>query len=193
VKHGQTTYFMVPLQHDVALGENLTGGVWPGCDDVVVRGPDGRRVNAPPPDRPADLVRLRGVPAQAAVGVVRPAPVRPERTRVAFVAPGFITELRSHPLHVAIYGRRGAPTADCARPRRLIGRVRIPPGPPYARFTVQAAGGLRWRLQLVPGAAYRGPRRAGLPYVALGDRITASGLACASRVLVADALQVSGT
>jgi hypothetical protein len=173
----------------LAQGANLHGGVLPGCDDVVVLGPDGQRLDSPPPDVPVELQRIRGVSPKLAV-------TRPDQPGV-FLAPGTFPELPGHPLHKALFGSRSMPDAmrdrTCGPPHRVRGVLPFTPGA-IGRITVATPSGVQVDVLVDAGTRFRGARRiAGQPSVAKGDALTVVGRRCADtyeRPLVATRIRV---
>jgi hypothetical protein len=157
----------------VEQGAPLRGGVVPGCDDVVIIGPDGRRENEPPPDTAVDLVRVAGVRAAVAVAM-------PGRSDV-FIAPGFLPELASHPLHEALFAE--PPRERCPGSKTVTRTGRIVSAPGFGRQLGMRGGG--GQSSVAVGAATRvlgGTRRAGLPYLRKGDAIRVTGRRCGRTV-----------
>lgn len=157
-RHGHL-YIGASLHRSVELAGALRA-TRPGCDDAIAIGPDGRRSNPPPPDREIRLRRIRGVHPDVALGSSR---------RRAYVAPGYLTELSSHPLHRGLWRRRDLPRPRRCREVVVSGRLKWQPG--FATLFRVAGRNLALRAD----ARYLGRRRHGLPYVATGDRITARG------------------
>ncbi len=186
---GGAFYTPAALQSDVRMGPAVAGGILPGCDDHIVMGPNGERINPVPPDVPIALRAISGVPTVLALA-------RPEEPRAAYLAPGSLPQLPSHPLHKAIYGRRrpvSARRADCLAPRTVSAVVtgsQSGTGP----LAVQTPGGRTIGVAVERGTRVRGARRAGgHPYLRPGDRVSITGPRCGSgwsSVLVADRIRV---
>lgn len=81
VKRNGDVYLGMSLRGTLPLGAALAGGMAPACDDVIVIGPEGKRMNPRPSDEPTELSAIAGVPAALAV-------VRPQDPRTAYLAPG---------------------------------------------------------------------------------------------------------
>lgn len=186
---GGAFYTPATVQSDLRMGQAVPGGILPGCDDVIVIGPSGERINPVPPDVPIELRAIAGVPTVLALA-------RPGEPRSAYLAPGSLPQLPSHPLHRAIYGRRhpvSARRADCLAPRTVtavVGGAQTGIGP----LAVQTRGGRTIGVAVERGTRVRGARRAGRhPYLRAGDRVTITGPRCGtgwSSVLVADRIRV---
>jgi hypothetical protein len=136
------------------------GGVNPACNDA---GPQA----APQPDEPVALRALRGVPARIAV-------VRPGATREAWLAPGFLLALPSHPLHAVAAHAPASALFGCAAPVLLGGRTRTQPGFSTAGFVVDA-GDLDVDVLVRSSTRVRTPRIAGVPYIGQNRRLTIRG------------------
>src|SRR5947209_14644244 len=65
VRYSGATYFGSALT--AVEGRSLSGGVLPGCNDVIVHDAQGHDVSPRQPDQPVALRRVRGVPARLAV------------------------------------------------------------------------------------------------------------------------------
>ncbi len=162
-------------------------------DGVVYRGralAEGRSVSVAravgqgsgPCDPDVTVRAIAGVPPAVAVAVVA---FGETKTDAVFLAPGFVPAMASHPLHREMFGVRRRWTLDlgdpCRRPIRIGGRIRPPIG--SGRLLVGR------RIVLFDGRTrYRGPRRAGLPYLTGGERVVVRGGACRGRRVVADVL-----
>lgn len=174
VRFHDAFYTHAATRSTVATGSRLHGGLVPGCNDTVVLGPDGRRLDAAEPDRPAKLRRLRGIPARLAVAQ--------HGTPGVFVAPGTFPALRDHPLHGALHGSRSVPDARrgrrCGPAHVVTGTV---PSTPLAggRLTVRTAAGTSVSLTVDAATRFRRGRRvAGQPVVARGDTLRIVGQRC---------------
>ena len=182
-------YEHAETRNTVARGSGLPGGVVPGCDDTVVLGPQGQRLDPPEPDTPVELQRIRGVPARLAV-------VRPGQPGV-FLAPGTFPELPGHPLHKALYGSRDAPAATkdrvCGPPHRVTGYLPFTPAAGSA-MTLRTAEGLDVPVVVDARTRFRGAQRvARQPVVSGGDALAVVGRRCADafeRPLVAQRIRV---
>ena len=168
-------YTHAETRKGVARGAGLNGGVRPGCDDTVVLGPDGQRLDEPEPDVPVVLQRVRGVSAKLAVS-------QPGVPGV-YLAPGTFPQLPRHPLHKALHGARRMPdeTKDrvCGPAYRVRGVLRVTPlaGGPLSLTTRE---GLDVTVLVDAGTRLRGARRvADQPVVAGGDDLTVTGRSCA--------------
>lgn len=189
VNFGDAFYQHAETRKGVAQGASLHGGVVPGCDDTVVLGPRGERLDAPAPDVPVELQRIRGVSAKLAV-------VLPGQPGV-FLAPGTFPELPGHPLHKALYGSRTAPDAmadrDCGPPHRVTGYLPYTPGP-GGHMTLRTADGIDVPVAVDANTRFRGARRmARQPVVSGGDALAVVGRRCAdafARPLVAQRIRV---
>ena len=183
-----TFYAGMSARAAVPVGQALSGGVVPGCDDVIVIGPDGRRVNPKPPDTPVRLNRVRGVSAALAV-------TRPDMRRTLYLAPGTFPQLASHPLHERIYGDRPAARRRSCSGRRTI-RVRVADTPAAgANIRVRTPGGNFTFVEVQRGTKLRGARKvAGQPSLREGDRLTVTGVRCGGTgfdsALVAERIRV---
>ena len=182
-------YQYAETRNGIAQGAALDGGIMPGCDDTVVLGPEGQRLDQPEPDVPIELQRIRGVSPKLAV-------VRPGQPGV-FLAPGTFPELPRHPLHGALYGSRAAPDAmrdrDCGPPHRVTGFLPYTPGAGSA-MTLRTAAGTDVPVVVEARTRLRGARRvAGQPTVGGGDALAVIGRRCADaydRPLVAMRIRV---
>jgi len=164
----------------IEQGRPLDGGRYPGCDDFIVVGPDGKRQNEPPPSTPADLVRVEGVRAAIAVAV-RDDPG-------AFLAPGYLAGVRSHPLHTAFYAKPSR--RPCARGARVTRSGTLPFQPGFGKRLVLERGSRETDLEVEPSTRIRGVRtRAGLPYFDRGDRLRVTGRRCSANRLVAEVIR----
>lgn len=189
VSFGDAFYQHAETRRGVAQGAVLDGGVVPGCDDTVVLGPQGQRLDPPEPDVPVALQRIRGVSARLAV-------VLPGQPGV-FLAPGTFPELPGHPLHASLYGPRGAPRAmkgrDCGPPHRVTGYLPFTPGAGSV-MTLRTADGVDVPVVVDARTRLRGARRvARQPVVAGGDALAVVGRRCADsfeRPLVAQRIRV---
>ena len=181
-------YVGVPAPDTVKPGHRVRGGVRPGCNDYVEIDENGEAVPAKEPDRPIEMRRIRGVPARIAVLV-------PDRPGRMYVARGFLPQLRSHPLHRAIYGAHGADERgrrECGEPQTVRGRLPWQPGfdvvfrvDHETRHTIVTVDA----LTRVRGA----PRVAGTPHFRRGDAVAVTGRPChGSRdtLFVADRIRV---
>jgi hypothetical protein len=153
----------------LAVGDSLGTGTVPACRDTIVVGGGAR-----PPERgrSVDVLPISGVPARVAVAIAGGA-------RTAYLAPGYLPQLREHPLHRALYGR-----AD--RPLETLGR-RCGDAPAVrGRLVGAEPGGLRVRRET--GGTKRmlvdvrtrvaGLERDGLPYLTPGARVRVETLRC---------------
>lgn len=189
VKFDDAFYQLAETRKSLANGPALRGGVIPGCDDTVVLGPQGQRLDAPEPDVPVELQRIRGVSPKLAV-------VRPGRPGV-FLAPGTFPELPGHPLHRTLYGPRDVPDATrdraCGPPHRVTGFLPYTPGPGRP-VTLRTAEGIDVTVVVDARTRFRGARlRAGQPVVAGGDALAVVGRRCSDpheRPLVAMRIRV---
>lgn len=175
VNFGDAFYQHAETRKGVAKGAGLHGGVVPGCDDTVVLGPQGERLDPPEPDVPVELQRIRGVSAKLAV-------VRPGQPGV-FLAPGTFPELPGHPLHKALYGPRTAPDATtdraCGARHRVSGYLPYTPGA-GGPMTLRTAEGLDVPIVVDAHTRFRGARRvARQPVVTGGDALAVVGRRCA--------------
>jgi hypothetical protein len=137
----------------------VRGAVNPACNDA---GPQA----APQPDQPVALRALKGVPARIAV-------VRPGATREAWLAPGFLLALPSHPLHAVAAHAPPSALFGCAAPVVVSGRTRTQPG--FVAGFVVHAGGLNVDVLVRSSTRVRTPRVAGVPYIGQGRRLTIRG------------------
>ena len=189
VNFDEAFYQHAETRKGVARGAGLHGGVLPGCDDTVVLGPQGQRLDHPEPDVPVELRRIRGVSPRLAVAI----PGQPG----VFLAPGTFPELPGHPLHKALYGPRDAPDAtmdrDCGPPHRVTGYLPFTPGP-GGLMTLRTAEGLDVPVVVDANTRFRGARRvARQPVVSGGDALAVVGRRCADtfeRPLVARRIRV---
>ena len=168
-------YTQTQTRDGVARGASVQGGVQPGCDDVVVLGPDGQRLDEPEPDVPVELLRIRGVSTKLAV-------TRPDQPGV-FLAPGTFPQLPRHPLHTALHGSRRAPDATEDRscgPRTRHRGVLLATPPAGGEIALTTSAGLDLPVIVDARTRFRGARRvAGQPVVAAGDALTVTGRRCA--------------
>ena len=154
-----------------AAGAALSGGVVPGCNDTVVTGLDGRPLSPTEPDTAVDLRRVRNVPAALAVMTTGP-------YGGLYLAPGYLPQLASHPLHRLFRPNAGR---GCGSATRLTGTVS---GQPASALGVRAGSRLLDVL-VQRRTAVRAPLRAGQPRLRNGDRVRLSGRACAGSAFVA--------
>jgi hypothetical protein len=148
----------------VGVGRRLGTGVYPCNPEVTVKA-------------------LAGVPPAAAVAV--PAPGETETDEV-YLAPGFLTALASYPLHAALYDVRRRWTSDlrphCRRPVALHGV--LDPKSSEPRLLVGR------KIVMIDGhTRYRGPHRAGLPYLRGGEHIRVRGRACPDTRVMAQVIR----
>ena len=189
VKLAGAFYQHAETRDGVAQGATLGGGVLPGCDDTVVLGPQGQRLDAPEPDVPVELQRIRGVSPKLAVA-------RPGQPGV-FLAPGTFPQLPGHPLHRVLYGSRTAPDAmrdrTCGPPHRVTGYLPYTPAA-GGGMTLRTATGIDVPVVIDARTRVRGARRAaGQPIVAGGDALAVVGRRCSDpyeRPLVAMRVRV---
>jgi hypothetical protein len=121
---------------------------------------------------------IAGVPPAAAVAMAAPGETQ---TDDVYLAPGFLPAMPSHPLHAALFDER--PRADrlrhrCRQATHLDGVAESISG--FGRLVMAGRNvffGRRTR--------YRGPRRAGLPYLRGGERVVVRGWACRGTRVVA--------
>lgn len=170
--HG-TTYAAVAAPKPPAPGRALRGGVRTGCRDVVVDAPDGAAADAA--DVPVRLRALRGVDPALAVRL----------GAMLYLAPGFLPQLASNPLHRLFPGRHGR---RCAGTRHLTGAVAGPVGPTL--WIVTPTGPVEILVQR--DTRVRAPHRAGQPHLATGDRIAVTGRSCAGPALEAASIRRAG-
>jgi hypothetical protein len=154
--------------------------------------PEGRSVSVGAPvgdgsdacGREVTVRAIAGVPPAAAVVAV--APGETEANSV-FLAPGFMPAMASHPLHAELFDVRRRWTTElrdrCRQATRLDGVVE----PIDQIAQLQLPG----RIVLIDGRTlYRGPRRAGLPYLEGGERLVVRGRACRGTRVVAQVIRV---
>jgi hypothetical protein len=125
---------------------------------------------------------ITGVPPVAAVASAAPGETQ---TSDVFLAPGFLPAMASHPLHAALFdGRQRADRLRhrCRQATRLDGVAESING--FGRLMMGGKNvffGGRTR--------YRGPRRAGLPYLGGGERLVIRGRACRGTRVVAQLIR----
>jgi hypothetical protein len=135
-------------------------------------------------DSDVTVSAITGVPPEAAVAVV--APEETEANEV-YLAPGFLPAMASHPLHATLFDVRQRWTTDlrhrCRQATRLDGVIKSNDQLAQLR--------LAGRIVLIDGRTlYRGPRRAGLPYLEGGERLVVRGRACRGKRVVAQLIRV---
>jgi hypothetical protein len=163
------TYVGSEFKRLPARGGPVAGGVQPGCNDT---GP----ATPPEPDRPVALRTLKGVPTRIAV-------TGSAGSRTAYLAPGFLLELRSHPLHA--YARLGAPSSlfGCRAPTVLRGHTRSQPG--AGGLFVLFAGTLRVEVRVRSSTRVLTRRVAGTPYLGARQRLEVRGCRSTSGAVIA--------
>lgn len=170
----------VPADRQLERGDRVNGGAYPGCDDA------GEYDNAPERDNDdvrADLYAVRGVVPEIAL-------VSPRAKGVVYLAPGFLTQLETHPLFDVLYSRSQR-RIDVRRRKRCRRRgevtERLQPGPvtPRGLFLVDGQ-----EVFVLPETRVIGRRRHGVPYFQGGDLITARGSRCRSGGLIARSLMI---
>jgi hypothetical protein len=128
-----------------------------------------------------DVFRLPGVHPEIAVVALMPGPV-------AYIGPGYMTQLPDHPLHDEMYGSARRPNErsgwNCGEPIGLTGTVVSVPAYGSGGLEVRVDGNpLRrqdGRTGLFTDALTRvtGFDRNGIPYIRKGDRLRASVREC---------------
>lgn len=163
-------YLAATVKQTLPLGRRLGRAVVEPCADLV---------DSPPtPAAPSDgvVVAIAGIPSSVAVGAAG-------RPHTAYLADGYLPELPSHPLYE---GSARVFTRGCRVTGRfsLVGRVRLHSSGLVVEVD-RSSGSLQVRprvtlIQLPVDARTRieGFERNGLPYVAAGDRLRASGVTC---------------
>ncbi|HEX8104719.1 MAG TPA: hypothetical protein VF533_19025 [Solirubrobacteraceae bacterium] len=162
-------------------GRALRGGVFPGCDDLIVAGPDGRRTNPPPPDMPADLVRLRGVSPAVALGVR-------DDADAAYLAPGYLPQLADHPLHRAVY--RTEPRAGCRHRRTITRSGHLAFQPALGLRFLMRKGRAETDIRVDRDTEVSGRRRHGTAYFEGGDRVVVTGRRCGAHEIAATVIAI---
>jgi hypothetical protein len=161
-----TIYFGYPIVHGQRApehGDALDSATIPRCSDQDSPIADSDR-------GPVEIVTLRGIPPQIAVA-------RADDPQTAYLATGFLPELRAHLLHAATGIGEFRP-ARCHKPVALNARV---VAQPTKLTSTQVQVGNSRRSQSVKfrgGAQIRGFRRAGQPYLQKGDLISVRGRYC---------------
>ena len=175
VRFHEAFYSYAETRDRVARGATLRGGVRPGCDDTIVLGPDGQRLDEPPRATPVELRRLRGVPARLAVSQAGLPGV--------FLAPGTFPQLPRHPLHRALYRSRRAPDETqrrtCGPPHVVRGALSVVP---FAGswMTIETAAGTAVPVVADAGTRIRRARSiAAQPVLGAGDALRVVGRRCA--------------
>jgi hypothetical protein len=167
-----------------ADGAALSGGVLPGCSDVVVHDASGKDVSPREPDTPVALHRIHGVPAGLAVAF----------NGRAYLARGYLPQLASHPLHRAWARQNQVAATSCGKPWRVSATALTTPTP--GPVPIRTAGGRQTLLQFGAGTRVSGLDRAGFPYLGAGQRIRALVRSCDSvyggRVLLARSVSSAG-
>ena len=95
-----------------------------------------------------------------------------------FLAEGFPTTVREHPLHRTLHDGSPHPSGRCGPPVTVSGRVTNPPG--FARRFLIRVGGRDVDVELRASARVPDHRRAGLPYFAEDDAVVVRGRRCAN-------------
>jgi hypothetical protein len=161
-----TTYFGYPIvdrQRAPEHGDALGSATILRCSDQDSPTADSAR-------GPVEIVALRGIPPQIAVA-------RADDPQTAYLATGFLPELRLHPLHAAIGIGEFRP-ARCRKPVALNARVVAQPTK-ITSTQVQVGNSRRSQsIKFRGGAQIRGFRRAGQPHLQNGDLISAEGRYC---------------
>jgi hypothetical protein len=174
VQLGGQSYAGSPLP--AGDGPALKGGVLPGCNDAVVS-IGGEDAGPQEPDTPVVLHRVKGVPARLAVAY---------NGRIWF-ARGYLPQLASHPLSRAWTRHNRVMPTSCGKPWRVSATALTTPTP--GPVPVRTAGGRQTLLQLVGDTKVTGLNRAGFPYLAEGQTVSALVRSCDSvyggRVLLA--------
>jgi hypothetical protein len=168
VRLNAITYVGNGFAHLPRRGAPIKGGVVPGCNDT---GPSTR----PEPDLPAQIAVLEGVPVRVAVA-------GPAGSVTAYLAPGFLLGLRSHPLHA--YAAKQTPSALFGCARRVTVRGRVSDQGFAAQFTLRA-GGRNVTVRVRASTTMSVPRLAGMPYLAEGRRLEVRGCRAKSGRVIA--------
>jgi hypothetical protein len=163
-------------------GTQLGEGMVPACRDSEVVGTGCTAdVTEESGGESVDVFRLPGVHPEVAVVALVPGPV-------AYIGPGYMTELPDHPLHDRIYGSARRPNEragwNCSEPIALTGTVVSAPafggGALEVRVDANPLRGQDGRTGLFTDALTRisGFDRNGIPYVSKGDKLRASVREC---------------
>jgi hypothetical protein len=159
IKRDGAWYAGASTHRSVDLG-GVRKAIRPGCDDFIVVGPDGRRQNPPPPDQEIKVRRISGVHPDVALAASR---------RRVYLAAGYLPELRSHPLHRAVWRRGDLPRKRVCR--EVVASATLKSQPGFGRV-LRVAGR---DVDLRADTRYSGRHRHGLPYLRSGDRVTVRG------------------
>jgi len=170
IQFGDAQYFGTTVKQTLRLGRRLGRAIVNPCPDAILS------PTAPVPPGDGVVVAIAGVRPSVALGAA-------DSPHTAYVAFGYFPELPSYPLHEGGIRDR---TRGCrvTATFSLVGRVRVH----SSGLVVQVDRGsesLHVRphvtmIQLLLDARTRieGFERNGLPYVARGDRLRASGITC---------------